>query len=254
MPLSPPKRFSTPKAGNEAEECEDDSRIVYLAGRYGLNEARAALSDGASESAFAKWWAAILTEAFVRRPLCLSELSGNTLEEWLTHGQREWDSKVPWERIPWHGEAKARSGALATLLGLIIGPDKSGRMLWRAIAVGDTCLFVVRNDELVVSFPLGDPEQFNNTPELICSNPANNRELFEQVRLASGKCERGDLLLLASDALACWMVERSQGGERPWETLLALDSPLSWNDWVQTQRSERSIKNDDTTLIIVKVT
>ena len=40
MPLSPPKRFSTPKAGNRAEECEDDSRVVYPAGQYGLEKSQ----------------------------------------------------------------------------------------------------------------------------------------------------------------------------------------------------------------------
>lgn len=253
MPLSPPKRFSTPKAGNRAEECEDDSRVVYPAGKYGLNTARIAVSDGASESAFAKSWAEILTEAFVRKPPDLSDLSGSTLEEWLTPSQQEWDKKVPWDRIPWHGEAKARAGALATLLGLTVGPDKSGHMFWQAIAVGDSCLFVIRNDELVVSFPLEDAAQFNNTPGLICSNPANNRELFEQVRLGEGKFEAGDLFIIASDALACWILECSKSENRPWDTLRDLGSKESWLGWVQAHRRDRSLKNDDTTLIIVEV-
>ena len=253
MPLSPPKRFSTPKAGNRAEECEDDSRVVYPVGKYGLNTARIAVSDGASESAFAKSWAGILTEAFVRRPPDLSDLSGSTLEEWLVLGQQEWDKKVPWDRIPWHGEAKARAGALATLLGLTVGPDKSGHMFWRAIAVGDSCLFVIRNDELVVSFPLEDATQFNNTPGLICSNPDNNRELFEWVRLGQGKFKAGDLFIMASDALACWILERSNSEDRPWDTLRELGSQENWLGWVQAQRRDRSLKNDDTTLIIVEV-
>ena len=175
MPLSPPRRFSTPKAGNRADECEDDSRVVYPASKYGLNSARIALSDGASESAFAKSWAQILTEAFARKPFDLSNPTQCALESWLAPSQEEWDKKVPWDRIPWHGEAKARAGALATLLALSIEPSRSGRPSWQAVAVGDSCLFVVRDKELMLSFPLEDPAQFNNTPALICSNPANNR-------------------------------------------------------------------------------
>ena len=254
MPLSPPKRFSTPKAGNRAEECEDYAQIVYPAGKDGLNTARIALADGASESAFARSWAQILTEAFVRRPIDLTGPTESTLESWLAPGQQEWDRKVPWDRIPWHGEAKARAGALATLLVLSIEPRRSGRPSWRAVAVGDSCLFVVRDNELLLSFPLEDPAAFNNTPDLICSNPANNRGLGEQVRRHQGECVAGDLFILASDALACWILERTAAGGKPWEMFLALDSNESWDDWVKAQRSEHTIKNDDTTLIIVKVT
>ena len=253
MPLSPPKRFSTPKAGNRAEECEDDSRVVYPAGTYGLKRARIALSDGASESAFARSWAQTLTEAFVRSPIDLTSPTESALESWLAPGQQEWDRKVPWDRIPWHGEAKARAGALATLLGLTIDSGRSGRLIWRAMAVGDSCLFVVREDELLVSFPLEEAGQFNNTPELICSNPANNRGLWEQVRLGQGECAAGDLFILASDALACWILERAAAREKPWKTLQQLDSRESWEEWVQARRRERSLKNDDTTLIIVEV-
>ena len=121
------------------------------------------------------------------------------------------------------------------------------------MAVGDSCLFVVREDELLVSFPLEEAGQFNNTPELICSNPANNRELWEQVRLGQGECAAGDLFILASDALACWILERAATREKPWKTLQQFDSRESWEEWVQARRRERSLKNDDTTLIIVEV-
>ena len=254
MPLAPPTRFSTPKAGNRTDECEDDSRVVYPARKDGLNSARIALADGASESAFARPWAQILTEAFVRKPFDLSNPTQCALESWLAPGQEEWDKKVPWERIPWHGEAKARAGALATLLALSIEPNRRGRPSWQAVAVGDSCLFIVREDDLLLSFPLEDPAAFNNTPALISANPANNRGLGEQVRWRRGESAEGDLFIMASDALACWILERAAAEEKPWEMLLALDSPGSWDDWVQAQRHERSMKNDDTTLIIVKVT
>ncbi len=253
MPLSPPKRFSTPKAGNRAEECEDGSRVVYPVDKHGLKRARIAVSDGASESAFARSWAQILTEAFVRRPLDLTAPTESALENWLATGQEEWNRKVPWDRIPWHGEAKARAGALATLLGLTVDPDRSRRLSWRAMAVGDSCLFIIRKDELLVSFPLEDAGQFNNTPGLICSNPGNNGGIREQVRLSEGKCAVGDLFVLASDALACWILESASTGEKPWKTLQKLDSQQSWEEWVQARRGDRSLKNDDTTLIIVEV-
>ena len=253
MALQPPKRFWLPKAGNRPEEYEDASRVVYMGASPRV--VRTAISDGASESAFAKEWAKVLADAFVARPPDLSGLTEDSLKSWLAPGQKQWSDGVPWERIPWHGEAKARAGAFATLLGLTLGavPDNSRRLSYRAVAVGDSCLFVVRNDQLLLSFPLDEAAQFDNTPDLVCSNPANSGRVWEGVRRHSGECAPGDLFILASDALAGWFLAKNAAGEKPWETLLALDLP-GWGAWVGEQRRGGLMRNDDTTLVIIKCT
>ena len=252
MGLQPPRRFQTAKAGNRPEECEDASRISYP---YTAGPARIALCDGASESAFAREWAQILTRAFVYSPFDLYSLDDLALGLWLGQRETEWNRVVPWERIPWHGEAKTRAGALATLLGMVISqtPDPSGAYPWQAVAVGDCCLFVVHDDALALSFPLEDSGQFNNTPALICSNHANNGRLWNGVHQYRGECLPGDAIILASDALACWILQERESGGRPWETLLSLDSEKEWSNWVAGKRDERAMRNDDTTLIAVKV-
>ena len=251
MLLCPPRRFQTSKAGNRPEECEDASSIVYS---VHADEARIALCDGASESAFARSWAQILVDAFVRRPPDLSELSGRVLTGWLGPCEDKWRQAVPWERIPWHGEAKTRAGALAALLALTVElqPNSSGELSWRAAAVGDCCLFVVREGDLQLAFPMDSVSQFNNTPSLICSNPANNRRLWGRVGQLRGEFRSGDVVILSSDALAAWLLQEYESGGRPWEILLLL-TQAEWGDWVQERRAERSMRNDDTTAIIIPV-
>lgn len=252
MGLRPARRFETPKAGNRPEECEDASRVSYP---YGVGPARIALCDGASESAFAREWAQIIADAFVHSPLDLDNLDWPSAALWLKPCQEQWDSAVPWDRIPWHGEAKTRAGAMATLLGMTVdlAPSDSGAYQWQAVAVGDCCLFIVRDDDIAVSFPLEESRQFNITPALICSNPANNGELWSHLSQRRGECQPGDMILLASDALACWMFQERESGGRPWETLLALSTDEEWEDWVRARRSERAMRNDDTTLIAIEV-
>ena len=216
---------------------------------------RAAVSDGASESAFAREWANALTDAFVRRPPDLCGLTEDSLQDWLAQAQEEWNAVVPWDRIPWHGEAKARAGAFATLLGLTIGTsqDNSQQLSWQGITVGDSCLFIVRDDRLLLSFPLYDATQFDNNPPLICSNPANANWLWKETYLARGECAAGDLFILASDALACWFLAQNADGKKPWDTLMTLDSSSRWEAWVEEERRSGSMRNDDTTLVIIKV-
>ena len=256
MALRPPRTFWSPKAGNSPDEYEDASQVVYpqRMGVSGRRTARAAVSDGASESAFAREWANVLTDAFVSRPPDIGDLTRDSLDDWLAPAREEWHAGVPWDRIPWHGETKARAGAFATLLGLTVGaaPGNTRRLSWQAVAVGDSCLFVVRDGRLLLSFPLEDAAEFDNNPALVCSNPDNMGDPWEDVRRVSGECVAGDSLILASDALACWFLARNAAGERPWETLLALDSS-GWSRWVEEQRHDGAMRNDDTTLVTIRV-
>ena len=61
-----------------------------------------------------------LLDAFVSRPPDMCCLTEDSMYDWLAFAQEEWRAGIPWDRIPWHGEAKARAGAFATLLGLTV--------------------------------------------------------------------------------------------------------------------------------------
>ena len=252
MTLRPPRTFWLPKAGNSPDEYEDASRVVYPQ-RFGA--ARIAVSDGASESAFAREWANILSDAFVTQPPEeLRDLTEDSLTTWLAPAQEEWRSGVPWDRLPWHGQAKAEAGAFATLLGLVVAaqPDDPRRLSWRATAVGDSCLFIIRDGDLLLSFPLDDAAQFGNNPALVCSNPDNVGGFREQTRFHDGECATGDVFMLATDAIAAWLLAQRAAGEKPWETLAALNSS-NWAGWIDEQRRGGSMRNDDTTLVIIEV-
>ena len=280
MRLRPPKRFWLPKSGNSDNEYEDSSRVVYPSqlSRNGRGIARIAIADGATESAFAKSWSAVLTEAFVRNPPTLaspcalypldsSNLSRPSikrwsatldtwlanLESWLADCQQKWEATVPWDRIPWHGEAKAKAGALATLLGVTIRSGENQKTLrWQAVSVGDCCLFVVRDNELTTAFPLDSATHFNNTPPLICSRPGNPSLSWEEMLQRSGECWPDDLIILASDALAQWLLSEQSDGHKPWETLLGLGAG-DWEHWVTSCREAGSMRDDDTTLLLIQV-
>ncbi len=263
-----------PKAGNSPEEYEDAFRAVFPehaetdteAGEPDTPDAgaaRVAVADGASESAFAREWANALAGAFASAPPDLGGLTADSLDEWLRPAREEWREGVPWDDLPWHGEAKARAGAFATLLGLTIeaapdgdegdeGDEDGEALAWRALAVGDSCLFIVRDGRLAVSFPLEDAAEFGNTPVLVCSNPDNAENLWNGVSQRSGDCEAGDRFILASDAIACWFLAADAAGEKPWETIAAL-APPDWDGWVEDQRRAGLMRNDDVTLLALEV-
>ena len=249
MSLQPPRKLETAKSGVGLDRCEDASWAVYP---HGSGLATLAVSDGASESAFSGEWARILTRRFVSGASDICALDASGMLAWLDTCGREWDRGIPWDRIPWHGQAKTRTGAFATFLGVAVSrdKDKSGAYPWQAVAVGDSCLFVVRNDALDLSFPLSSSSEFNNVPALVCSNPANNTRVEDHLRLLCGKCWTGDTILLASDAVAAWILRENEAGGKPWEQLIPLDSPGKWNTWVQERRAEKAMRDDDATLMM----
>ena len=107
--------------------------------------------------------------------------------------------------------------------------------------------------DLALSFPLEYAGKFNNTPSLICSDPSNNLGLEDHLHQYRGERYPGDVILLATDAMACWMLDGYESGGGPWNTLLSLSSNDEWEDWVQARRSGRSMRNDYTTLNSVEV-
>src|SRR5690606_35553105 len=137
-----------------------------------------------------------------------------------------WRQQVLSLPLPWYAEEKARKGAFSSLLGLDLtatsfeGNVDSQTGKWFALAVGDTCMFHIRRDQLLTAFPLANPEDFDNTPLLISSNLARNVEVWASVEELQGEWQAGDLFILATDAMAVWLLSELQQRRCPWLELL----------------------------------
>ena len=255
MPIKQHRRLRAPKQGNSPNECEDASRIMFTHWRRPRrpDTARAVVADGASESAFAALWANTLTNAFVNQPPSMPPHSPTDIDHWLTTPRQHWHQRIPWRQLPWHGESKTRAGAHATLLGLTLNqqnqePGRPASSTWQAVAIGDTCLFIVRDDQLHLAFPLQHPGEFDNHPPLVCSNPDNQQDLQGALRTAGGLCRTDDLFIIASDALAQWFLHQHHQGHQPWHTLCQV-SNADWRQWTAQQQRQGSMRNDDTTML-----
>ena len=257
MKVQSPRGFSVVKAGNRPDENEDTARLSIpepwdRSGR----PARFAIADGATEAAFSKEWANILVNRFVdAHPLDMSNLSAAMFCQWLEPCQQEWGRQMRYRNIPWHGLAKVKTGAAATFLGVHMRPG-GGRseLVWQATAVGDCCLFIVREGRLHTAFPVDDPGEFGNTPPLVCSNPSTGLG-YEQMQQRGGYCRRGDLLILTTDAIACWALTQHQQGADPWSIIEELcNDLLSYREqWVVERRADHTMRNDDATLLAVRI-
>ena len=182
---------TVPKHGRTQPENEDSFDGNRASGRY-------ALSDGASTAARSEVWSRILTEAFVR------EKSDPLDADSLADLRDRWWKQVANGPLPWYAQAKLLEGSAATFLGITFAQGH-----FRAEAMGDSCLFHVRRDELLAVGPLVRSDQFTRTPPLVYTHPSV--ELAEtDVWVLEGEYRRGDAFVLATDAVAKHLLRRHE--------------------------------------------
>jgi hypothetical protein len=254
MPLSGTtlscRAFRLPCQGNGLEECQDALAADAERSRF-------AIADGAAESPYSSLWAQLLVEEFVRQSERLIPW-----EKWLPALQKRWAvvcGLAPSPRqseetgVPWYLEVGLRHGAFATFLGLVI-EDRS----WYATAVGDSCLFQVRQDELIRAFPVIRAADFSNTPWLIGSRTSPYEVPHKNGLQTQGDCQPGDRLWLMTDALAQWFLTQAENGGKPWLALASLEQTAegasaeqTFAAWIEGLRTARQLRNDDVTLVAI---
>jgi hypothetical protein len=194
----------------------------------------------------------MLVRAFAR-----GKLRSNRICDALVPLQTAWKNEVSRKPLPWYAEEKLRSGAFSSLLGLILTEARGGNAVtWSVMAVGDSCLFVVRDDALLASFPIQASDRFDNSPNLISSVPSRNESLDTFLCVETGLARSGDTFYLLTDALACWFLGRYEEGTAPWTTLNGVGDG-TWHesvaDWMMGEQRENRIRNDDVTMLRIRL-
>lgn len=248
------KQFKQAKFGNSPDEYEDASTIFsYPAAQQSQPFLRLALADGATTSSFALIWAKMLVHAFRYSRFFTSETFENTLK---CLGEK-WYRRISKYNLPWYAEEKVRMGAFATFLGLEFfeNPDVSPSSgTWSALGLGDSCFFQIRQDMLIMAWPLFEPEAFNNYPKLLSSNFLNNRFSLERPDNENNSWENGDIFILATDALSHWFLNSYKIGQKPWKEWIMLQQGTDdFLNWATQKVSNRELKNDDLTCLIIEL-
>ena len=254
-PLVPHLRgFKVPKIGETPASCQDAWRSNHPGeGRFSPANLRVAIADGASTASASGLWSQILVDASVmgmapwsRQIRRLSKIP--ILRHRWYYGAR---AALP-KPLPWFAETALDRGAYSTLMKVQIKGNT-----WEAEGWGDSCLFHIRpgkpvQDPVQVKVvPNLKPEDFSEHPFLLASVPGHDQDLIRKMVLGKGDLQRGDVLLLATDALACWLLT-TEAWPKTLQELNAIRSDEAFADWVEELRRERGLKNDDTTLVLVE--
>jgi hypothetical protein len=230
--------FKSQKFGNEPSDYEDASEPSQSLET--LENPNIAISDGATESSFASLWANLLVATFVNSALPSEERFLMAVKK----AARIWHRIVDSKKLPWYAEEKRKQGAFATLLGTCFTEEGN----WESVAVGDSCLFKVGCDGDVSSFPIEDETEFGSTPPLVCSR---SREFM--MKRAKGTWASGDRFFWMTDAAAHWFLHESKTGLRPWNILQSFHDPMAFDSWLSSLRESGTMRNDDVTILMLRV-
>lgn len=246
-----------PRAGSETAQFED----AFWPRSNGPRQARRlrfAVADGAGESMLSGLWAGLLVRTWCkarRRPL--PHILRLAAAAWEVELAAYLEERERQERpIEWYEEPGLAKGAFATLLGLAFataGADQHAGP-WRAVSVGDSCLFQVRERSVLSAFPLKSSHEFDSTPALVPSRPDDADAVLAQAEEYHGDWRSGDRFYLMTDAVAAWFLRVLERGGEPWDDLDHAGLGRSgFGPWVADRRRSRDLRNDDVTVVQVDV-
>lgn len=230
------------KQGNSEGEFEDAHALAPA-------DNTAVVSDGASEGIFVATWARLLSTAYLSERPDLENLE--QLAVWLAARRHAWMEAIDYPKLRWSQQGKVDAvGAGATFIGWQLRATADGEPAWKAWAVGDSCLFWVRKNRLRASFPLTHSRQFGQAPALF----ATRSDLPLPAPLsAAGRCRLGDLFVLATDAVAQYLLRAVEQKQEPdWNALEGIAED-DWRKRIEELRAGQRMVNDDCTLVFARV-
>ncbi|MBX8609907.1 hypothetical protein K5D65_22200 [Pseudomonas cichorii] len=221
---------------SDAEHLNEDSYLFSLDGKV------ASLSDGASESFDSKSWAAIL---------CSMSCAGfGVSPESIFQAVKEYSAIYDPSMLSWSKAMAFERGNFATLLSCEYNKERSEV---EVVAVGDSVIIICEDNEVVRRFPLDNPDQFNERPELLSTRNELNKflddPLFNTKHVLVSPVSSRTIVLLMTDAIGHWCYKSIAEGREEWRLLLSIDSDFKFKKLVLKSRKDRAMKIDDTTLI-----
>jgi hypothetical protein len=240
--------FSAPKDGNPDTDWEDKAIVR----RREDGSLRFLVLDGAAEAFDTVRWVDEIAGSYA--PASETEraprLNRDDMDGWFGHLQERWAQRRPQFRNLMEERKFHEVGSYATMLaGVVTGLDGTTAR-WQAMALGDTVLFHVRGRRLLAHFPPLTDDDFDLYPAGVSTKPAKRAEMVVGLRDADGWLEPGDSLLVATDALAQWILRRRSRDEASlFDQLGGLSHPDGFDALIANLRRTREIVDDDVTLL-----
>ena len=88
---------------------------------------------------------------------------------------------------------------------------------------------------------------------LVASDSALHESSMKEVVTGSGVCQNGDVLLLMSDAVASWCLQRFENGDLDVNEFLGASSDDELRQFFDDEREAGRIRNDDVAMVRIEM-
>ena len=234
-------KFSLQKGSEEAKINQDAFAISS-------DERIFAIADGVSQAPFSQIWSNMVVKKFIEKPFA-SDLNEQKLKDWLEDIRKEWESEIDQRKSSKMILDRAKEvGGSTTFLGMIIQKKKKYQKL-QLFGIGDTNMFLIRNNRIKEKFPITSAESFTDQTIGLCSIDNASQKIPE---LKEFNAKRGDIVILATDAIAKWIFKYyKKDGQYPWKKILKNKNDIA--NFIDKLRDAKKIDDDDTTCIIIRI-
>lgn len=245
-------RFSfgiVPKQGHAARDCEDSVGVSVIRGRF-------AVADGATEAFDSRRWARLLTRAWIN--VASSNIQIEELPETINRLGRILEAKWKSRQLPWYVQERTSEPSFAAFAGLQLNLDRDASQYgWHFAAIGDACLILERDGQFASSSPVATAEEFSFRPVLLPSRmPGDWGHISEHICCRRGLAVDGDVLILATDALAQWYLRHAAADAERREQLrqrLSASNDGNFATFIEDERASGRIRNDDVAVVYIEV-
>lgn len=246
------KGFSHPKdpqtgVNEDAWRADDLQNVVVV-------------SDGASSSLFSSLWSNILCQSVIEN--VPDPMDHFNFPKWLERVRGKWINGIDLNNLSWYQKPKMASGAFATLVWATIDqsveipddldedvPLDSAFFRIYGYALGDACLLHFHSGRLVHSIPVARSEDFDSTPPLVGSVNLGV-DLTASFVPIDFVAPEGDWIVLATDAMAQWILSQCENGSAPDWREFWNQTPEQYDELVERIRLEQQIRVDDSTVLL----
>lgn len=234
-----------PKPGSNEDQCEDAFAFTPRTLTF-------AVCDGAGTAFESRRWARLLADRFAASPP--PKWNRDQILGWTSQASAEWDKSIPWDELTFFEEQKAHEGSAATLVGLELVPylNSTDTRMWQCLAIGDSCLFQVRNGQLISKLPVEHSADFGLNPPLLSTDGNANAAKLGRLAVKRGTWQEGDIFFLLTDAIAHWFLSEHEAGRAPWQFLVS-SAPGEFQKFVRDAQARGQMRKDDVTVFMIGI-
>tara|TARA_Y100000590_G_scaffold319331_1_gene361385 strand:- start:68 stop:787 length:720 start_codon:yes stop_codon:yes gene_type:complete len=230
------------KKKSETENLNQDAYSINL------NNGTFAIADGVSTAPFSEIWSQLIVTKFVKNPPDTND--SILISSWLDDIRKEWFSEIKKNESvdDLVREVAEEEGSATTFLGGKFEKINKRKKL-DVFAIGDSNIFILRKNRIIDSFPIELSGTFSDRTNAISS--IKNIGKKETFSTKTFNLLKNDIIILATDALAKWILNSSNLGQKPWNKILKNKNSIE--KYIEELRAKNKIDDDDTTCMILQI-